>query len=316
MPEETEATEFEVDLDELRALILVGEIDEAVELYELAPPGTWGLLLEKLEDAPDEAMRNAALVFERARDFTPAGNTFREAGDPAAAAASFESDGAYDTAADSYADAGDLSRAAWALARAGHPFEAAETFREDNDAVNELLMLKQVPDTDSDYATAQARLAELAPPVPKETKGVAPEKAVSFRTLKQLPMFAQLSLQDMRDLFALCEEKRFMDGEHLLHRGQPATGLFVLVVGQVSVTQGARELSELSAGAHIGEMGLVRDAPVSADVTAKGKITTLFIERETFERFLTSRSDAARRIYKHFAVVLADIVADQSKRAD
>lgn len=315
MGQDTEGTELEVDIDELRALVLVGEIDEAVELYELAPPGTWEKLLERLEDAPDEAMRNAAMVFDRARDFTRAAETFKGAGDVEAAGSSYESGGDYNHAAETYNDAGDLLRAAWALARAGHPFEAAETFREADDKVNEVLMLKQVPDTDADYDAAQARLLELEPKKPP-ARGIEPERAVAFRALKNLPMFAELPLDDMRALFEECEEKRFYDGEYLLHRGQPATGLFVLADGKAVVTQADRELNELGPGAHIGEMGLLREASVSADVIARGDVVALFIARAPFERFLASRPDAARRLYKLFAMVLADIVAELSKRAD
>jgi hypothetical protein len=313
----------EVDLDELRALVLAGEIEDAVAIYEVAPPGTRAALMERLEDAPDHAMRNAALMFAQARDFSNAGQSFAESGDLESAAAAYESDGRYAQAAEVSREAGDLVRAAWALAREGHTWDAAEVFREAGDEEHEALMLRQVPDDHAQHADAVARLKQLAgepeQPADKPAAAVARRARRPDRTalsaLKTIPIFAELSMRDMHELYGRSEEREFVAGEHLLHRNQPTAGLFVLLEGEVQVKLGSRELNTLKAGEYVGEMGLVRDVPASADVVSGGATRSLFIPRERFEQFLASRPDAARRLFRLFTINLADRVAQLSKRA-
>lgn len=165
------------------------------------------------------------------------------------------------------------------------------------------------PSGDLGVASASTPIEQLlgASPAPKKKKN-----PVAYRTLKSIPMFAELSIVDMKDLYKLCEERHFEEGQALLKHGEPGAGLYAIVEGRARVARDGRELNVATEGDYLGEMGLVRDAPASADVTAVADVTTLFIARDRFEAFLRSRPEAAARIWRLFCQNLAERVAKLS----
>jgi Cyclic nucleotide-binding domain len=142
--------------------------------------------------------------------------------------------------------------------------------------------------------------------------------AEGYGFLKALPMFADLSLEDMRSLFRICTSHAFAAGTHLIEVGQAGRGLFVIVEGQVEVFAGntaeARMLNALGVGGYVGEISLLLDGPTSARVTARSNVKALFISREAFKQFVFSSPTAAVRIYRLFSVNLAERVRTLSAR--
>lgn len=140
----------------------------------------------------------------------------------------------------------------------------------------------------------------------------------AYGFLKALPMFADLSMDDMKALYRVCTLVAFEPGQHLIEVGQPGRGLFVIVEGQVDVFAGAeasaRLLNSLTVGGHLGEISLVQDAPTSARVTAKNRVKALFISREAFHQYVNGSPPAGLRIYQLFASSLAERVRALSAR--
>lgn len=79
-------------------------------------------------------------------------------------------------------------------------------------------------------------------------------------------------------------------GQVLIEEGQPGTGLFVLLRGEVTVTKDdagqQTELARLGPGDAFGEMSLLNDEATSASVTATVPSTVLLLGRTYFERLL------------------------------
>jgi tetratricopeptide (TPR) repeat protein len=133
--------------------------------------------------------------------------------------------------------------------------------------------------------------------------------------LKELPLFAELEHEELRELFQLCGRVAAPAGRVVLRRGEPGRGLFVVREGEVEVLGPAGAvLATLGPGQHFGEMSLLDDAPVSADVRAKGDVALLGIPREEFRRFLYLHERVARKVYRLFAVALARRLSDTSAR--
>jgi CRP-like cAMP-binding protein len=134
----------------------------------------------------------------------------------------------------------------------------------------------------------------------------------AYGFLKALPMFTDLSLDDMRSLFRVCTQHGFGPGMNLIEPGQPGRGLFVIVDGQVEVFGGigndARLLNTLGVGGYVGEISLLLDGPTSARVTARTAVKALFISREAFTQYLFNTPSAAVRIYRLFSNNLAERV--------
>ena len=166
------------------------------------------------------------------------------------------------------------------------------------------------------HMTAGAAAVKSSPtPVPAVASAPAAPTTPggdAYGFLKALPMFTDLSLDDMRSLFRVCTQHGFGPGMHLIEPGQPGRGLFVIVDGQVEVFGGsgpeARLLNTLGVGGYVGEISLLLDGPTSARVTARTPVKALFISREAFTQYLFNTPSAAVRIYRLFSNNLAERV--------
>ncbi|HUT78576.1 MAG TPA: cyclic nucleotide-binding domain-containing protein [Polyangia bacterium] len=112
--------------------------------------------------------------------------------------------------------------------------------------------------------------APAAPPA--APRGVVAVRG-DFDVLRSLPVFAALSLDELRSLHTLADRQSFDPGAVLIEEGEPGRNLFVLVAGEVKVEvdggAGALlEVARLGTGASLGEMALVDSGPTSARVTA------------------------------------------------
>lgn len=132
----------------------------------------------------------------------------------------------------------------------------------------------------------------------------------AYTFLKDIPIFAELRGEDMRDLYRACEEVNYGSGETIVEQGVPGRGLSVIVQGDVQVRRvdvtGDTVLARLQPGSYFGELSLLDASPTSARVVAVGPVFCLFISAERFEQFIMSHDEAARRIYRLFARTLAE----------
>jgi len=132
----------------------------------------------------------------------------------------------------------------------------------------------------------------------------------AYEILKSIPIFAELSAVDMKDLYRIAEERRFTAGCTVVEADAEAPGLLVLVEGEAEVLTGgdARRLNELKPGSYLGEISLLQKGRTSARVVARTPIRALAISREQFEHYAYAHHDAALRIWRLFAVNLAERV--------
>lgn len=77
----------------------------------------------------------------------------------------------------------------------------------------------------------------------------------------------------------VAEEATFHQGEVLMAEGDEEPWMFVLLSGTARATTGDRALSDLKAGAVIGELAVLDPAPRSATVTATSRCHLLRIDR-------------------------------------
>lgn len=141
-----------------------------------------------------------------------------------------------------------------------------------------------------------------------------------YEMLKRLPLFEELSLDEMRAFFQVAEPVVFEAGTVIIEQGQPGTGLFIVREGALEVARvdaGGKKtvLATLPAGKYVGEMSLVDEAPTSARVTAAGPVKALRIQRERFEKLLFENDRMAVRVYRSFVRTLSERLRQQNARA-
>ncbi len=123
---------------------------------------------------------------------------------------------------------------------------------------------------------------------------------MSVEFLRQLPLLAGLSDEDLAQLYELAVPIELSKGEVLMEEGSPGDSLYVVLEGEFEITKRAGEkdvvIAERGAGEVMGEMALLSDAPRSATVTALGPVQLLRIDKGSFHSVLRSSSEAALTI--------------------
>jgi CRP-like cAMP-binding protein len=105
--------------------------------------------------------------------------------------------------------------------------------------------------------------------------------------LAKAPLFAALSRQELGELAKATEDLEVDEGKALTREGDLGREFFVIVDGDVSVTQDGNEIRRLGAGDFFGEIALIYDnARRTATVTAASPLRFFVLTRQSFRSLL------------------------------
>ena len=114
---------------------------------------------------------------------------------------------------------------------------------------------------------------------------------------KRVPLFANFSPVDLKQVAALAEEEVFSDGEELGHEGDVGDAMFILISGEVKVCSQRDgqefEIARRKAGDYVGEMSIIGREPRMASLVAVGDVRTLCIDQKSFEGLIRERPDVS-----------------------
>jgi tetratricopeptide (TPR) repeat protein len=175
--------------------------------------------------------------------------------------------------------------------------------------------LQESPEARED-GTLQAEHARLLRQLGLAEGAVEPERVPpapdGYEYLKAIPIFGELSMEDMKGLYRMAQQVRIPADATVLEKGARGTGLLVLLDGTVDVYSGpgpdARLLNTLGPGAFLGEISLILDGPTSAHVRARTAVRALRVTRVDFQHYLETHEGAALRIFRLFTESLAERV--------
>ena len=126
-----------------------------------------------------------------------------------------------------------------------------------------------------------------------------PSPKLSF--LKNVPLFAGLSDEDLERLCGDAEEVHLSPGEELFAEGSVGDRAYVIREGSLEVHKASNGrkilLARREAGEIIGEMALMEDTPRSASVHSCGESTLLAIHKDDFYGLLKSSPSAAEAMF-------------------
>ena len=100
--------------------------------------------------------------------------------------------------------------------------------------------------------------------------------------LATVPLFRPLSPTMLEQVAHKLEPVEVGAGEVVIAEGDSSDRFYVIESGTVSVAQSGRELRREGPGEVFGEIGLLRDVPRTASVTAVGPVVLLSLTREDF----------------------------------
>src|SRR6185312_7290402 len=119
--------------------------------------------------------------------------------------------------------------------------------------------------------------------------------------LSQVPLFHDLSKQELQVLSANCRENDYPTGASMLRQGETGIGLFIITSGKVQVTQQApdgsvRDLGTFDRGRVLGEMSLLDDLPRTATAVALEPTQAIVIPVWDFRAVLREQPEIAIKL--------------------
>ncbi len=117
----------------------------------------------------------------------------------------------------------------------------------------------------------------------------------SLSLLRAVDIFSPLPGPQLEALARGSSEVRFASGDVLVREGDPSDRFYVIETGLVEVTQGEAVLRREGPGEYFGEIGLLRDVPRTATVTAVEETVVQAVDREDFLRAVSGHGEARLR---------------------
>jgi len=112
-------------------------------------------------------------------------------------------------------------------------------------------------------------------------------------SLREIPLFADLSKRDVKRLVESMHEKSFRAGEAVVAEGDGGIGFFVILEGSARVNQGGMDRGTLAAGDYFGEMALIDGDDRAASVVAEGDLRCAAMTTWHFRPFVKDHPDVA-----------------------
>jgi MFS family permease len=136
------------------------------------------------------------------------------------------------------------------------------------------------------YAVAtlpRMRRLDARPQAPPETE-----------LLAGIPIFAPLAPSSVEGLAKASERRHLVAGTVIVTEGDPADEFFVILDGEVEVTHDGQVLRREGAGEVFGEIGLLREVPRTATVTAVTDVELLVLGRKPFLETVSGTLESLR----------------------
>jgi CRP-like cAMP-binding protein len=109
---------------------------------------------------------------------------------------------------------------------------------------------------------------------------------VKVEALKRAPLFAGLSKKELATLASVTDDLQVEPGTVLCREGGLGQEFFVLVDGEVEVTQGGKRIASRGSGEFFGEVALLATVTRTATVTATTPVRCFVMLRGDFRRVL------------------------------
>jgi CRP/FNR family transcriptional regulator, cyclic AMP receptor protein len=102
--------------------------------------------------------------------------------------------------------------------------------------------------------------------------------------LTKIPVFSELSPDELSRLAAFATETSYAKGAKLLREGDYATELFAIVEGTAEVVRGGERVGSVGPGDLIGEMGLLEKTQRNADLIATSPMLVISVSHWEIRR--------------------------------
>jgi CRP/FNR family transcriptional regulator, cyclic AMP receptor protein len=104
--------------------------------------------------------------------------------------------------------------------------------------------------------------------------------------LKHVPLFADCSRRELREIASVADEVVVPAGTVLAREGKSGRELVIIVEGAADVTKRGRKINEVGDGDFVGEIAVVTDTPRTASVKTTQPTHALVLTRRDFKTLM------------------------------
>ena len=108
----------------------------------------------------------------------------------------------------------------------------------------------------------------------------------AFDALSSVPLFANLSVRQLRKIVKSSSEHRYGAGDVIVREGGRTQTLFVIVEGTAKVVRNGRTLARRTAGEFFGELSMIDLRPRVATVTAETDMVCLVLNHDDVRKLV------------------------------
>jgi len=144
-------------------------------------------------------------------------------------------------------------------------------------------------------------LASAEPQVAARSRRVTAELAA----LGHIVLFSELDMKELVKVNNAFEHRDYAKDEVVVHEGEVAETLFVIVAGAAAVMRDNTQVALLRAGDHFGEMALLSRRPRSATVRTLKSCSMLALSRDAFYEIMSSNQIIAGKFLWRLAQTLS-----------
>ena len=104
--------------------------------------------------------------------------------------------------------------------------------------------------------------------------------------LKQVPLFADASRRELREISLVADEMVVPAGTVLTREGASGQELVIIVEGAAEVTKRGRKINSVGSGDFVGEIAILTDQPRTASVKTTQPTHALVLTRRDFRTLM------------------------------
>lgn len=140
-------------------------------------------------------------------------------------------------------------------------------------------------------------------------------QAKAVKILKKIPVFHGLVDEEYQRVMSMCTSTMVKEGDQIFRQGDDGDSLYILLSGEIDINVNeVGTVHVMQAGEILGEIGLVKKIPRTANAVAKSSCVLLQLFSQTLHVVVKSHPQIGYIIMRNVARILADRLSDSNKK--
>ncbi|MCT0208249.1 cyclic nucleotide-binding domain-containing protein [Synechococcus sp. CS-1332] len=131
-------------------------------------------------------------------------------------------------------------------------------------------------------------------------------RGAPVEVLQRVPLFADLSLEELQQIALLFKERDFEAGETIIQEGSGGSAFYVIEAGEATVSIHGTPHSTLGAGDFFGEIALIDDGTRMATITAASRLDCYGLTYWDFRPLVEANGVIGWKLLQRMAMMLRD----------